>query len=163
MAEEGTAQKNAQRVQEFPGRMVFVSAKDEGKTVARKITGANLEGAVHGWPVWLFGVRATSINVAVKGAAIARSILNSGDSPTETICQPSFRENRNEVTTCVKKFSDLGVQVKSCTDTTELTVGGKSKIAVVAGAIAGQVREQHPKIGQDLTYDVWTGSRRELG
>jgi stage V sporulation protein S len=126
-------------VAEYDGRMVFVSAKDEAKGVARKITGAALEGAIHGFPVYLFGVRSTSINIATKAVAVARSMMAQNN--TEIVCEVSFRENRNEVTTKVMKFDDITAQIKPCEKNTDLTVGSKSKISVVAGAIAGQIRD----------------------
>ena len=51
---------------QYDGRMVYVSASDEAKVVARKITGTLMENAVpcavHGFPVYLFAVRGGEIN-----------------------------------------------------------------------------------------------------
>ena len=50
---------------QYDGRMVYVSASDEAKAVARKITGTLMENAVpcavHGLPVYLFAVRGGQI------------------------------------------------------------------------------------------------------
>jgi stage V sporulation protein SpoVS len=82
-------------------------------------------------------VRATSVNIATKAVATARSMMAQDN--TEIVCEASFRENRNEVTTKVMKFDDITAQIKPCEKNADLTVGSKSKIATVAGAIAGQV------------------------
>jgi hypothetical protein len=57
---------------QYDGRMVYVSTSDEAKAVARKITGASMENAHHGFPVYLFAVRAASVNTSVKASAIAQ-------------------------------------------------------------------------------------------
>merc|ERR1711865_1120761 len=123
---------------QYDGRMVYVSAKDDGKSVARKVTGAAMENAVHGFPVYLFSVRASTVNISTKACAIARAILGNDD--TEIVCEPSFRDNRNEVTTKVMKADTVTARVRPVTDTVDMTVGSKSKITEVAGAIAGQIR-----------------------
>ena len=94
---------------------VYVSAKDEAKSVARKITGAHLENAVHGFPVYLFSVRATTVNVSTKACAIARAML--GNENTEIVCEPSFRDNRNEVTTKVMKADTITARVRPVAET----------------------------------------------
>lgn len=97
---------------------MYVSAKDDAKSVARKVTGAALENAVHGFPVYLFSVRASTVNIATKASAIARSIL--GNESTEIVCEPSFRDNRNEVTTKVMKADTVTARVLPITDTVSL-------------------------------------------
>lgn len=124
---------------DYDGRMVFVSAKDQTRDVVRKVTGAALEGAVHGFPVYLFQVRANTVNIGTKATCIARSIM--GNDGKDIACSPSFRDTRNEVTTKCVFFSTIADKVRPTNGLTEMTVGSKTKITDVAGAIAGQIRD----------------------
>jgi stage V sporulation protein S len=143
MSDDGNASKGGKTLlseQQYDGRMVFVAAKDQTRDVVRKITGAALEGAVHGFPVYLFSVRANTVNISTKATCIARSIMSQNEGK-DLACQPSFRENRNEVTTKVMMLESVADKVQPTTGITDMTVGSKSKITEVAGAIAGQIRE----------------------
>jgi stage V sporulation protein S len=142
MSDSGNDSKGGkiQLSEQYDGRMVFVAAKDQTRDVVRKITGAALEGAVHGFPVYLFSVRANTVNISTKATCIARSIMSQNEGK-DLACQPSFRENRNEVTTKVMMFETIADKVQPTDGVTDMTVGSKSKITEVAGAIAGQIRE----------------------
>lgn len=131
-------------LEEYDGRMVWVKADSTAQTIGRSITGAAMEDARKGFPVYVFSKYDKNSNTAIKGVVTAQRVLK--DRYTMAIgVYPSFRGNRNELTLKVAPLS-MGEQPPHIADPSvldrcqTLSVAAGTDPKGLAGAIAGQAR-----------------------
>lgn len=130
--------------EEYDGRMVWVKADSTPQTIGRSITGAAMEGARNGFPVYVFSKYDKNSNTAIKGVISAQHALKERFHTVVGV-YPSFRGNRNELTLKVAPLQ-VGEQAPHVSDPTvlercqKLSVAASTDPKVLAGAIAGQAR-----------------------
>ncbi|KAJ8600092.1 hypothetical protein CTAYLR_003443 [Chrysophaeum taylorii] len=123
--------------EEAPGRVKWVSAEDDAKSVGRLIVGAAMASAVVGFPVSLHAKYEANVNTALKGVAIATKRC-AEEQGTYVACAPSFRENRNELTVTVVKLAGAPAVLDGGN---VLTVARATDYRVLAGAVAKRARD----------------------
>mmetsp|Transcript_28673 Transcript_28673/g.58606 ORF Transcript_28673/g.58606 Transcript_28673/m.58606 type:complete len:293 (-) Transcript_28673:547-1425(-) len=130
--------------EEYDGRMVWVKADSTPQTIGRNITGAAMEDARNGFPVYVFSKYDKNSNTAIKGVISAQRVLKEKHHMAIGV-YPSFRTNRNELTLKVAPLG-LGEQPPHASDPSvldrcqNLSVAAGTDPKVLAGAIAGQAR-----------------------
>lgn len=119
-----------------PTHSLRVPASEDAREVAKKLTKSCREGD----PPALLTIGNACINQAVKAIAISRRYLK--DDSLDLAFQPAFRdESRSRASIAfyisAEPWSDVNTQL----EVVELSVASTSKPNVVAGAIAGKIRE----------------------
>lgn len=129
-------EQNSPEAYDSPQHSLRVSGTEDARQVARKLA----ESCREGDPPALLTIGNTCINQAVKAIAISRQYLK--DDAIDLAFQPAFRdEDRTKpfIAFYVSRQKPCSDEAKE--DEVELAVASTSKPKVVAGAIAGKIRE----------------------
>ena len=137
------------------GRNIWVGGDHRSLQVSHELLGAALPDAVRGFPVTIFAKYEDNVNTAIKGCAIAAERLR--EKGRLVAVEPSFRENRNELTFKVIDISQISEDDDS---DAALTVASATDYKILGGAVAMRLRDEKATLLRAIgKRAVWAATR----